>query len=330
MTPEGPNELSRALLGAGWAGVDLFFVLSGFLVSGLLFREYRERGSVDYPRFFWRRGLKIYPAFFALILIYGGMEFFLGPSFSLKGLVGEVLFIQNYYAALWNHTWSLAIEEHFYLFIGLVVLFLARTKRMDLIPAVAAFLCIGILLLRCAEVVTFGGINDFATHLRMDSLMFGVLLSYLYHQHQSRITAFVHQYGAYLLVLSLASLITLFVFPFGTAYWRTVGYTFLYVAFGAIMMVAVVARQSRFDGVLSRFIAFVGLNSYSIYLWHMAVKRGFSLLRKNEVLALNWTLELLGYVAMSVVVGVVMARVVEIPVLAIRDRKFPSRTVPVA
>src|SRR5438876_4889931 len=52
----------------GWAGVDLFFVLSGFLVSGLLFREYQKYGTIKLPRFLARRGLKIYPAFYVLLL----------------------------------------------------------------------------------------------------------------------------------------------------------------------------------------------------------------------------------------------------------------------
>lgn len=54
----------------GWVGVDLFFVLSGFLVSGLLFGEYKKTGGIDFPRFFVRRGLKIYPLFYLIILVY--------------------------------------------------------------------------------------------------------------------------------------------------------------------------------------------------------------------------------------------------------------------
>ena len=53
----------------GWIGVDLFFVLSGFLISGLLFSEYQRRGSIDFKRFFIRRGLKIYPAFYVFLLL---------------------------------------------------------------------------------------------------------------------------------------------------------------------------------------------------------------------------------------------------------------------
>src|SRR5450755_1719851 len=58
---------ARAWLKIGWVGVDLFFVLSGFLVSGLLFTDYEKTGRIDFSRFYIRRGLKLWPAFYALI-----------------------------------------------------------------------------------------------------------------------------------------------------------------------------------------------------------------------------------------------------------------------
>src|SRR3990167_6747089 len=67
------QEPVRGFLGwwmrAGWTGVDLFFVLSGFLVSGLLFQEYKRHGDIRLGRFFIRRGLKIYPAFYVLFFV---------------------------------------------------------------------------------------------------------------------------------------------------------------------------------------------------------------------------------------------------------------------
>src|ERR1700761_2224153 len=59
----------------GWAGVDLFFVLSGFLISGLLFDEWQRFGSIDFRRFYIRRGFKIYPAFYFLLLITVAVNF---------------------------------------------------------------------------------------------------------------------------------------------------------------------------------------------------------------------------------------------------------------
>ena len=61
----------------GWIGVDLFFVLSGFLISGLLFSEYKARSSISFKRFFTRRGLKIYPAFYLFLFLTGMLSFIL-------------------------------------------------------------------------------------------------------------------------------------------------------------------------------------------------------------------------------------------------------------
>jgi peptidoglycan/LPS O-acetylase OafA/YrhL len=86
----GRHEHANALWRrCGWVGVDLFFVLSGFLISGLLFSEYKKRGRLDLPRFYIRRGLKIYPSFYVLILAtflvsmhFGRMNGFRKSSFS--------------------------------------------------------------------------------------------------------------------------------------------------------------------------------------------------------------------------------------------------------
>src|SRR6478672_2080696 len=61
------NKITTVWNRGGWTGVDLFFVLSGFLVSGLLFDEYRKSGGIDFKRFLIRRGLKIYPAFWLML-----------------------------------------------------------------------------------------------------------------------------------------------------------------------------------------------------------------------------------------------------------------------
>src|SRR5262245_46184961 len=64
----------------GWMGVDLFFVLSGFLVSGLLFQEYQRLGTVDWWNFFCRRGLKIYPAFYVFLTLTVAVSTMMGDA----------------------------------------------------------------------------------------------------------------------------------------------------------------------------------------------------------------------------------------------------------
>ena len=114
----------------GWAGVDLFFVLSGFLVSGLYFSEYKKTGDVKIGLFLIRRGFKIYPLFYVVMLITIIYKFILLKSVSINQVLAELFFVQNYFEGIWNHTWSLAIEEHFYFGLSFIVLILARVKQI--------------------------------------------------------------------------------------------------------------------------------------------------------------------------------------------------------
>src|ERR1700719_755153 len=103
------HDFTMVLGRGGWVGVDLFFVLSGFLVSGLLFREHEKFGSISAKRFLVRRGFKIYPPFWLLIAFTVAVMALRHHQFDLRGLVSELLFIQNYRTGLWPHTWSLAV-----------------------------------------------------------------------------------------------------------------------------------------------------------------------------------------------------------------------------
>ena len=112
----------------GWIGVDLFFVLSGFLISGLLFGEWQRQRSIDFKRFVIRRGLKLYPAFYAYLLLTAATSYFWFHSLSTPSrYLHEIFFVQNYEPGIWDHTWSLAVEEHFYIilpiFLWMLLLF---------------------------------------------------------------------------------------------------------------------------------------------------------------------------------------------------------------
>src|ERR1700732_285133 len=100
---------------AGWMGVDLFFVLSGFLISGLLFAEYKKNRSINWKRFLIRRGLKLYPAFYVFLLATFLTQLGFKQVSGLSNYLGEIFYVQNYGPYIWSHTWSLAVEEHFYI-----------------------------------------------------------------------------------------------------------------------------------------------------------------------------------------------------------------------
>ncbi len=81
---------------SGWMGVDLFFVLSGFLISNLLFSEYRASGTIRLPRFFFRRALKLYPSFYLMLAVTLAGAAILGVGFSTRQVIGELILNQNY------------------------------------------------------------------------------------------------------------------------------------------------------------------------------------------------------------------------------------------
>src|SRR5205814_1907553 len=114
-----------SLVQFGWAGVDLFFVLSGFLISGLLFSEYRQNGMIRFARFAVRRALKIYPAFYFLVLltVLAGIAFHTSDAV-LRPLLHDVFFIQSYIPGTYGHFWSLSVEEHFYILLPVLLYFI--------------------------------------------------------------------------------------------------------------------------------------------------------------------------------------------------------------
>jgi peptidoglycan/LPS O-acetylase OafA/YrhL len=130
----------------GWIGVDLFFVLSGFLVSGLLFREHARTGRIDVRRFLFRRAWKIYPAFWLMIGLTLFVQVFIkplpaGPP-TLQATLAEFMFVQNYVPGLWGHTWSLAVEEHFYILLAVLFGLLAKRKKPFPLRFCQAFLLV--------------------------------------------------------------------------------------------------------------------------------------------------------------------------------------------
>ena len=302
------------LLETGWVGVDLFFVLSGFLISGLLFSEVKASGTINVKRFLIRRGFKIYPAFYALI----GLTAVVALAQSRKlppTLLGEAVFLQNYLPSFWPHTWSLAVEEHFYLSLPLLLLFLVRLGKgkanpFRLIPSIS--ICLAVLCLYM-RIVAFRHGAEWAkvalpTHLRMDALFAGVTLGY-YAQFDQQ--AFRDAGKSWVLIVGIVFTSTL---PFLPDVPRL---TFAYVAFCFIVAWAV--NQPESSNRLARLLAWIGYYSYSIYLWHVVSMLAL------EHMPPRWY-RFPAYAILAIVFGVLMAELIELPVLHMRERYFPSRS----
>jgi peptidoglycan/LPS O-acetylase OafA/YrhL len=327
----------------GWVGVDLFFVLSGFLISGLLFSEYKKRAKIDLARFFIRRGLKIYPAFYVLILATVLVWIHFGHRPTLGEWIPEIFFFQNYRFGMWGHTWSLAVEEHFYILLGVFLLLLSKYSRnrsdpFRVIPRTFLIVSFTLLVMRIATASASSfhyRTHLFPTHLRIDSLFFGVLLGYFHHFRPEVIPNLLkarkNRIGV--AVLSVMLILPPFFLEVQNAFILTFGLTFLYLGFGGLLVLSFycpVAWPSIFDRTVSRVgsaLAYIGANSYSIYLWHRSTATwGLRSLARMLPFHLNYIAEFAAYATMSIALGILMARLIEFPVLKLRDHLYPTRS----
>ncbi len=331
--PGGGGLLFAGWMRGGWVGVDLFFVLSGFLVAGLLFKDHRRHGRVSIGSFLIRRGLKIYPAFWVLLACSVAALWFKGRPVPLNYVLGELCFVQNYASHLWGHTWSLAIEEHFYFGLALLTWLLVRRPGPDpfsWLPGIFAVIAVACLGLRTWNAQRYPDYNYswdlFPTHLRIDSLFFGALLAYLTHYHHlaERLRWFP-SWGR--VAAGLTLLVPAFIFARETDRWVTVtGFNLFYLGSGLLVLGAVHFKES--SSRLLRILGGLGAASYSIYLWHLPVNAwlGARILRNHDASPLFYGCYLAVCVLGALLLGYVMAWAVELPILRLRDRFCPSRS----
>lgn len=325
--PDGILSYLGPLQKGGWAGVDLFFVLSGFLVSSLLFKEYKSSGKVDIKRFLIRRGFKIYPPFWFLIFATLFTSAVFNQLVHSRSIIGEILFIQNYTSSLWNHTWSLAVEEHFYFLLAGLIFCLCKgadTKRLRYFPLFFIFVASLCLILR---ILNYLQNSDFSfkshvypTHLRVDSLLYGACLSYLVFFGSEKLR--LNRIPRWILVATGLILFSpAFIWDIEHDKWVSIfGFTSIY--FGAGFLVLAANRIESSTSRLLRTLGIFGSASYSIYLWHMPVLKAMTWLQPNSD-GLGGHLRFIGYIFISFVGGLLLARLIENPTLKLRGKLFP-------
>jgi peptidoglycan/LPS O-acetylase OafA/YrhL len=333
-------------------GVDLFFVLSGFLIGGLLIRELERHGSIDITRFLVRRGLKIYPAYFVfiayLILVPTAKALASGSGWAAT-LADQwtkywpnLLFLQNYVGSNpAGHTWSLAVEEHFYLLLPFALVALAATGRIRLLIPLC-LVAVPALLLGLRTLSVWSGdayaVKMSATHLRLDALLFGVGVRCVAEYFPEHLAQAARRWRVWLVAagLFLWSL-NLWIEP-GTAFVRTLGLMFNYLGSAAFLLAACHTCAADFGPVarylspLAAWVGWIGFYSYTIYLWHVTAmgildrEIGARLLSwQGAPSAMTWVVSATAVCVGAVLAGVLASKVVEWPVLRLRDRFFPSR-----
>jgi peptidoglycan/LPS O-acetylase OafA/YrhL len=256
----------RRITDYGQSGVDLFFVLSGWLIGGLYWREQRARGSVVMLRFWVRRWLRTIPPYLVALAIASlGAYVLRRQAFDFHYL----LFIQNYYETIEDYftaSWSLCVEEHFYLLAPLLFLALrGGTGRRGTI-ACLLLLVLASPVLRLVEYPNLKypfAYTYTASHLRMDGLVAGCLLSFLASEAPGGFSL-LSRFAPFALPVLFALLIASDRAG-GMLHYVLTG-SIMALFFSAILLVAVSCRE--ISSALAIISGPIALSSYSVYLTH--------------------------------------------------------------
>lgn len=322
--------------GFGWTGVDLFFVLSGFLISSQLFAQMKQGQRISFRTFFLKRFFRIIPAFLVTVALYFCVPFFREKE-SLPPLWKFLTFTQNLGLNLkdygtFSHAWSLCVEEHFYLLLPLVLILLQATKltKRSWWILIVLFLAGFAIRIYCFNTLYLAKIDDenswmywyreiyYPTYNRLDGLLVGVSIAAVY-RFLPEAWRKISNYGNLLLLLSLAALASAYVLCEDPQTFNASVFGFPLVALGYGLMVAgAISPGSVLYQWKSKATGFIAGLSYAVYLTHKGVihmthrvLEGFKI-DDNLILVISIVTCLLGAYALHLAV--------EKPFMKLRDR----------
>jgi len=274
----------------GFLGVDVFFTLSGFLITTLLCEEHARTGTISIRRFYVRRARRLLPALVAFLLVCGGILFVTMPSALWPTLGGTLLGVLSYGAnwliiywrgfGVFGHTWSLAIEEQFYLAWPVLLLGLLRGACARWIAAGLVTAAVGSLAWRLALALADASFPRLyaATDTHADGLLLGAALAmWLRHRGIGGSPGRLRRAGGTIAALGLLGLLG--AAPLMPGY--ALGVTALVACATGGVILDILAGGSWVTRWLeSGWLVRIGWISYGVYLWHFPVFVRLGVLRQ--------------------------------------------------
>jgi peptidoglycan/LPS O-acetylase OafA/YrhL len=286
---DGQPEWLPGFAKFGWSGVDLFFVLSGFLISSQLFAQIKLSINISWSSFFVKRFFRIIPAYlFTLLLYYTFIQF--REKESLPPLWKFLTFTQNLGLNLkdygtFSHAWSLCVEEHFYLLLPVTLMLLKATNLFKKSYwLILALFILGFALRNYSYNALYlpkSAYNDswmywykyvyYPTYNRLDGLLTGVAIAGLYNfmpAYWNRIS----QYGNQTIIVSVLILTGGYFLCYHQSTYSASVYGFTLVSLGyGFMVVGAISPTSFLYKWKSKSTTFIAGLSYAVYLTHKGI-----------------------------------------------------------
>jgi peptidoglycan/LPS O-acetylase OafA/YrhL len=307
------------VLRSGSLGVDIFFVISGFLITGLLITHLSER--IHIRRFYIHRFFKIVPQFYALLFI---QLIFLA---SADKILPYLFFMQNYFPSefMLMHTWSLAVEEHFYIVypLLLVLIYKVTLKNQRFIATMITLLSL-IILGNIIRMVSFSQAGFFeqyvsyqTTHVRFDELLAGCVLRFVYERWKG--VPLLKLAGcACLAGIILTAYLALYFHP--KWWWH---YTLSYIATCLLISSTLWGFRPLKNILEYPILMKIGRCSYGIYIWHYIICI-LSIFLVEQVFRIPLIYGIVLYFVVSILVGAFSTWTLERYFLDLRKKLLPS------
>lgn len=259
----------------GGIGVSVFFTLSGFLITTLLLEEYNESNDVSLKRFYIRRTFRLFPALYVMLLLLSAYAIFWCVGALKINLLKEVLAAALYVSNIswkwgWGteklyiyHTWSLGVEEQFYLIWPFILLFFMKNQKIKLLSVILFFFVGTIWLLKFTHRFSY-----VAGDIIKESIFIGCLIALIRNKYE--------QYSKIPLVLAMIALITILIIGIKPVTIENATVTTLLIAVCSGLLILSLLQENILTTCFSyNPIVFIGKISYSLYIWHAPVFRFF-------------------------------------------------------
>lgn len=334
--------LTRPLQNISWHfqydGVSIFFVLSGYLIGGILIKIIENKGATFKNLFnFWlRRWLRTLPNYFLVLSILSILYLCFTDYYSFQEIKYYFIFSQNIYTphpSFFPEAWSLSIEEWFYILIPALIFSIIRLFKISIQKALPIVAVLVIIIITWVRWYKFNQIEVFNpttldTHFRtqvvsrLDSIMYGILGIYVAYFYKKKWEEYKLTLFATGIFLFLFSKYAFFIIGLGTFY--NCVFSFTVIAIATICLLPWLSSIKTGKGFFYKMVTYVSLISYSMYLLNLSIHTFISkasihinIFQSPYFLSL---LQFFSFWTLTILASILLYKFFELPIMKLRDR----------